>query len=242
MNTIDEGEMYKNALDELENTARRKGRVCDRELALREICGAVGVFQQTRRRQASRLPPAQRGAHYSKLLQNIIAARKGYEELLEKDELIDPLGWIFDEDELDWDAVEVEVREFVERFRAHEDLIRAACENAASVDGRSRREKIAGLRSLIHRLASIWETQTQQKAAISRGSETSKAPGKINGPFVRFVTHIIDGAPGDARSANIGEYISYVLKQRDPHQAERFWRPSLMNRIEYAQGGMQNRQ
>ena len=152
----------------------------------------------------SRLTPAQRREHYAGLLKVVRTGRRGYEKLINKAELIDPLVWALEEP--DWDGVEEDVNDVVAWFKTQEVFLKKAHAEAKAVDGRKGRQKSPGLYTLVNLLANTWEKQTQKRAGVSHPSKTdSKNSKSAFGPFPRFVKHVIEAADLEPASDNLGE-------------------------------------
>jgi len=231
MSEADESAQFGNALVELKDATSRTDQKFHEKQALDGMREAVHRYKQRSQRLINRLTPAQRRKHYADLLKAVMTARKKYEKLIKKAELIDPLVWALEE--LDWDGVEKDVADVVAWLKAQEGLMKKAHAEASGIDGRKGREKSPGLGLFINYLANIWEKQTQKRVRISRRSETkSTQGGTVSGPFFRFVENVIEAADLDHQSKDLGEFIADVLKQRDRQLAKDFRTPSLMDKYD----------
>lgn len=97
---IDQSVRFEEALSELEAATQKLHQPFDKDQALHGIHEAVYQYEQVQRRIDTRLAPAKRRDHYAALLKAVRNARKGYEKLVNKAELIDPLVWALEEP--DW--------------------------------------------------------------------------------------------------------------------------------------------
>jgi len=231
MTEIDCSILFENALAELEKTTVKSSQAFNGDQAAHGISEAVHGYKQRSQRLMNRLKPEQRRSHYADLLKAVTTTRKGYEKLIKKAELIDPLVWALEEP--DWDGVEKDVVVVVAWLKAQEVLLKNAHTKASGIDGRKGREKSPGLGLFINCLANVWEKQTQKRVGISRRSETkSTQGGTVSGPFFRFVEKVIEAADLKHRSIDLGEFIADVLKQRDRQLAKDFRMPLLMEKYD----------
>ena len=243
---IDESTRFEKSLAEIETKTRKLGKPFDKDQALYGIHEAVYHYEQVQKRCDNRLKPAQRNKHYADLLKAVRTARRLYEKLVNKAELIDPLVWVFEEaweeawdvatEEKAWDVATEEVEEYVDEATAllkiQEVFLKKAHAEAKAVDGRKGRQKSPGLYTLVNLLANTWEKQTQKRAGVSHPSKTdSKNSKSAFGPFPRFVKHVIEAADLEPASDNLGEFIAGVLRRRDREQAEGYMKKSLMDEL-----------
>lgn len=238
---IDRSSRFQKALAELETATLKLHKPFDEDQALEGMREAVYQYEQVQRRCASRLTPAQRREHYAGLLKVVRTARRGYEKLINKAELIDPLVWALEEP--DWDGVEEDVNDVVAWFKTQEGFLKKAHAEAKAVDGRSQSARYPELDILVSMLAHAWEKQTQEDAGRSRPSITPEVRStgdlKPTGPFVRFVEFVVDEANLETRSKNLPEYVDLVLDRRDWDQARVRRKPLLMDRFEALGAKMQ---